>query len=409
MRTLACSILFAAAAAAQTLPNLIAPTLNTPLIDQSVHGTCTPLGNCPTGLPPTTTFFWAGGSAWDSANSALWVTTGQVIARYGMNGCALQCGPFPVPKSSPLAEATGMDLHDGQNQLWIIDSAGIITRATNTCPPIAIGPAFNTGLALAGFTATTAIALDELRGLVFYSTADFLLGSGRIYVALIANPGAWFQWTPVFDCQPNPVLITGIACDAGNGALYWTNGRNTFRWAYAYNPAGPSVAFTPGTCCIQIAPVADPYTDLSIRWGGATSTGAPCANGSCPACPMLHTLRNAPLLGTTLQLGLDLAEPGTLALCAVDFGSCSSTGPIVPPFCGPILVPMTPAMLLLGPNIPAGTAPCSGTTTFFLPLPANPAFAGTPLASQCVALCGPAGTVVGSGTMMSNCLSFVLQ
>ena len=43
-----------------------------------------------------------------------------------------------------------------------------------------------------------------------------------------------------------------------------------------------------------------------------------------------------------------------------------------------------------------------------LPLPGNPAFAGMPLCSQCIALCGTSGTV-GGGTMMSNCLSWILQ
>lgn len=404
--------LAAAVATAQTAPNLIALTLNTPLIDQSIHGTCTPLGNCaPLVLPPPTSLpfpFWAGGTAWDSANNAVWATTGQVLARIGVTGCTPQCGPLPCPKSSPAAEATGMDMHDGNNELWIIDSAGIITRATNSCPPLTLTPSYNTGLPMSGFWVTSAIAIDELRGLVFYSTCDFQFGNGRIYAALISNPGAWFQFTPVTDCFPNPTLITGMACDAANGALYWTNGRSTFRWTYTYNPAGPSVAFTPGTCCLQIAPLPDPYIDLSIKWGGATSVGGPCANGSCPPCPMVHTLRNAPLLGTTLQLGLDQAQPGTLALCGIDFGTCSTAGPFIPPFCGPVLLPLTAAMALLGPNIPVG-GPCLASTTFFLPLPSNPSFVGTPLCSQCVALCGATGTFPGGGTMMSNCLSWVLQ
>ncbi len=409
-RALVVPALAAALAPAQTPPNLIALTLNTPLIHQSVHGTCTGLNQCaPLGLPLPTVLpfpFWAGGTAWDSANSAVWATTGQMLGRYGMNGCALQCGPVPCPKSSLLADATGLDLHDGNNQLWVIDSAGWITQCTNACPPVAQN-AWNTGLPMAGTVVTSAITIDELRGLVFYSTCDFT-GSGRIYAAQLANPGAWFQWTPVFDCFPNPAMITGLACDAGNSALYWTNGRGTFRWTYTYNPAGPSVAFTPGTCCIQVAPMFDPYTDLSIRWGGATSVGTPCANGSCPPCPMVHTLRNAPLLGSVLQLGLDQAQPGTIALCAVDFGTCNTTGPFIPPFCGPLLIPLTAAMLPLGPNIPVG-GPCNASTTFLLPLPSNPIFVGTPLCSQCIALCGTSGTFPGGGTMMSNCLSWVLQ
>ncbi len=387
---------------AQTMPNLIAPTLNNSLIHQSVHGTCTPLGTCGTGLVPTTTFFWAGGSAWDSANTALWVTNGQTLGRFGMNGCTLQCGPIPVPKSSLIAEATGMDLHDGLNQLWVIDSAGWITQCTNACPPV-VQNSWNTGLPITGTWVTSAIAIDELRGLVFYSTCDFGFGQGRIYVAPIATPGLWFQSTFVFDCLPVPTLITGMAVDAANGALYWTNGRGTVRWDYTYNGAGPSVTYVQNSCCLQLAPMPDPYTDLSIRWGGATSVGGPCANGACAPCPNVHLLRNAPLLGSVLQLGLDFCQPGTLAMCGVDFGPCQSAGIAFPPLCGQLLLPMTAAMLPLGPNIPTGGGPCSATTTWLLPLPSNPSFVGQVMSSQCVSFCFP------TGTSMSNCLTWVLQ
>lgn len=402
--------LWTAATRAQTIPNLIGPTLNTPVIHESLHSNCTQLNTCtPPGMPPPlqtpAVFYWPGGSAWDSATTSLWVTTGFVLGRYGMNGCTVTCAPGACPVSTPGAQATGLDLHDGANQLWILDDAGGITRCTNACPPAPVALPCNTGLGVAGFTATTAITIDELRGLVFYTTSDFALGSGTIHVAPIATPCAWFQATPVQDCFNNPSLITGIAVDAGNSALYWTNGRGTFRWTYAYNPAGPSVTFTPGTCCIQQAPFADPYIDLSIRWGGATSTGQPCANGACPTCPMNHLLRNAPLLGTTLQLGLDNAPVGQPAWCVVGVGSCGSGGggTVIPPLCGTPLVPMTAATLTLGANVPTGSAVCNGTTTFLLPIPPNPNLVGLPLASQCVTLCPPVGT------SMSNCLSFVLQ
>jgi hypothetical protein len=397
------SLLLTAVATGQTLPNLIGPTRNSPLIVQASHATCTQLSTCgPIALPPTTTFYWAGGSAWSSSDSSLWVTTGQQLARFPVPGCTPACGPIPCPKSSATAEATGMDMHDGLNQLFIIDSAGWITSATNACSPV-VQNQWNTGLALAGFTATSAITIDELRGLVFYTTCNFATGAGMLYVAPLSNPGAWFQAMPLADCFTNPTLVTGIACDAGGARLFWTNGRGTMRWDYAYNPAGPSVSYTPGPCCIQVAPFTDPFTDLSIRWGGATSVGAPCANGACAPCPMNHSLRNAPLLGSTLQLGLDFAQPGTLALCAVDIGTCATGGPLIAPFCGQFLIPMSSAMIVLGPNTPVGGSPCLASTTWFLPLPGNPIFAGTPLTSQCVSLCSP------SGTAMSNCLSYVLQ
>ncbi len=382
--------------------DLIGTTLNTPLLAQHNHLACTPGPNCtPTGLPPTTTWYWAGGTAWDGATNTVWATTGQWLGRYGMNGCTVSCGVVPCPKSSPLAEATGLDVHDAQNQLWVIDDAGWITWCTNTCPPTVLGSC-NTGLAISGWTATTGIAIDELRGLVFYSTSDFSNGSGTFYVAPIGSPCAFFQATPNQDCFNNPSLVTGIAVDAANSILYWTNGRGTMAWNYVYNPSGPSVTFTPGPCCIQGAPFPDPYTDLSIRWQTAASSGAPCANGACPSCPNVHLLRNAPLLGTTLQLGFDQAPVNVPAWCVLNFGTCNGNAGLTP-LCGVLLVPLNAATFTLGMNVTSSGVGCNGSTTFPLPLPSNPLFAGTPMASQCIALCPPIGTA------MSNCLAWVMQ
>ena len=64
----------------------------------------------------------------------------------------------------------------------------------------------------------------------------------------------------------------------------------------------------------------------------------------------------------------------------------------------------------LNPNMAIPVIPVIiNTLTFLLPLPSNPAFVGLPLCSQCVSLCGATGTFPGGGTMMSNCLSWVLQ
>lgn len=395
--------LLASLLAAQSQQSLVGITLNTPLLAQNQHQACTGLGSCtPAGLLATTLPYWPGGNAYDGGDNAVWATTGQMLGKYGLGTCTVVCAPTPCPKSSPAAEATGLDVAHIANRLWVIDDAGWLTECTNACPPVVLN-SYNTGLVLAGFTATTGVAVDELRGLIFYSTADFALGSGMIYVAPLATPGAWFQAVPVFDCFNNPNLVTGIAVSAGAGVLYWTNGRSTFDWAYAYTPSPPSVSFTAGTCCQQAAPFLDPYTDLSLVFGAATASGAPCANGTCPACPMLHLLRNAPILGTNLQLGLDFAPVGVPAWCLLDIGACNAATAIVPPLCGPLLMMNSGAPLTLGFQVTTGGGFCTGTTTFVLPLPANPAFAGLPLASQCLALCPP------TGTTLSNCLSFVLQ
>jgi hypothetical protein len=392
-------------ARAQTPPNLLGVTLNTTSVWEGDHATCTPISLCPTGQPSTGQFLWQGGSAWDSQSLTAWISNGNLVGRYSTSSCTAVCPPVVCPRT-PGSDVCGLDLYDSANELWVIDSVGGITRCSNACPPVLINTTFITPALISHIP--TGISIDELRGLVFFSATDFgsPQGNGRIYVAPLSSPGSWFQFTQVVDCITTAShRITGLAVDAGNSALYWTDGRNTYKTTYTYSgtPTPGSVVITPQSCCIGLAVGPDPLIDLSIRWGGPTSSGLPCANGTCPSCPMLHTLRTAPLLGTTLQLGLDQAPLGVPSWCLLNFGSCT-TGTTFGPLCGPVLTPLTASLATLGINVTSSSGPpCSGTTTFLLFLPPIPALAGTPLASQCVALCPP------TGTTMSNCLSWVLQ
>jgi len=59
-----------------------------------------------------------------------------------------------------------------------------------------------------------------------------------------------------------------------------------------------------------------------------------------------------------------------------------------PPLCGRCCA-VDRATVTLGLQVTTGTIGCTGTTTFLLPLPPNPALAGLPLASQCHHACAP--------------------
>ncbi len=210
-----------------------------------------------------------------------------------------------------------------------------------------------------------------------------------------------FQVTPLTICFGT--LVTGIAVHPGLRRLYVTNGREVQEWTYGYVASGPLVTFTaPGPCC-ALAPPGDPYIDISLRTRPAVPMGESCANGSCPTCPMVHVLRNQPLLGTTLQLGLDLAPAGVPVWCLLNFGSCVPSPPGPPPLCGPIYVPLGTPAATLGFVVTGNGTGCNASATLLQPLPGNPLFLGTPMSSQFVGICPPLGTT------MSNCLSWVLQ
>jgi len=117
---------------------------------------------------------------------------------------------------------------------------------------------------------------------------------------------------------------------------------------------------------------------------------------------MLHTLAGDPNLGNgSFGLRLTGAPAGSTMFAALKIGNCIAPGTFIPGLCGPLWM-LAPLWGSLGPNFPAGFG-CGGVTVFAFPLPPVPAFAGMPIASQCLGLCP------GGGTTMSNCLSWVLQ
>ncbi|MEO6595898.1 MAG: hypothetical protein ABIP94_14190 [Planctomycetota bacterium] len=389
---------------AQGPPHLVGLTRNLPALRHYDHATCTVLGQCPVpGMPPSTLMpAFVGGTAWDPVRSGAWVSNGLLIGKVS-DTCVVQCPPAVIPTLGPNAFITGLEVVEGMNQLWMIDSLGFLHFYTNTCPPMPLGMC-NTGLVPAAVQkVTTGLAVDELRGIVFISYPDFATGANRIVVSALAAPCAPLSGFLLPACFAAFGPVLGLACDWGTQTLYATDGTSTVGMAYAW--VAPNIIPGPVTCCPPIA-IADPMIGLAIRPGRATSVGGPCAGAPCPPCPMVHTLANDPSLGNAqFRLALDQAPANSFAWCLIGTGPCAAPGVVVPPFCGPIYT--IPYLGALGGNATGGGfAICDGATTFNLPLPIAPGLAGQVFSSQCIGLCFGGGAF---GWTMSNCLSWQLQ
>jgi len=394
-------VLAAAATALAQAPHLVGLTAGATLTHRD-HANCVMLAQCPPlGFPAAAASGALGGTGWDPVQRAAWISNGPVLAAVS-DTCGFVCAPGPAPTPGAI---TGLEVVESQNEIWATDALGNICRMSRTCPPTLLSSC-NTGLPVTGSQGLTGLAVDEGRQLVFFSHTDFATGISGIFVAPMSAP-----CSPFFAIHPPNVCtvligVTGLAVDWGNSTLYLTDGFTTAAWAYTAGP-GPSITFGAFNCCFLTNGGGGRFVGLAWQPQPAAPFGAPCANGTCPACPMVHTSNGDPNLGN-LNFALDLtgAPGGSLVWCLISIGACAAPGVTVPPLCGPLYIAGSAAGTLgtLGPNLVPG-AGCAGVTSFPLPLPPNPAFAGLPLASQCVAFC-PAGV---SGTSLSNCLSFVLQ
>jgi hypothetical protein len=397
--------LAAAFSPAQTPDHLVGVTRNAPLLRHLDHWTCAQLAQCPLGFPNAAALPpWAGGTGWDPIRSGAWVTNGQFLAKFDDN-CNVQCPPVPFPGLGAVSVATGLEVVESQNQLWMIDSNGILHLYALACPPVPAGVCATPMVGGPVQQRTSGLAVDECGGFVFISYPDFGTGANWIVVSTVANPCVPLQRIPLQPC-PGAVFgpITGLAVNGCSGILYATDGVNTV--AINYVPAAPAIAITGTNCCLPPVVGPDPLIGLAVRPGRATSAGAVCANGVCPPCPMNHTLRNDPNLGNAqFSLGLDSAPAGSLAWCVIGAGPCSPPGVLVPPLCGPLFA--TPILGTIGPVLTGGVGGCTGTATFPLGLPVIPGLCGAVLSSQCVVFCQNTAGLIG--TSVSNCLSWQLQ
>lgn len=398
------TLLLANAATAQQPDNLIGITRSTPILDQRDHNACAPLPFCtPFGFPAAPALPYVGGTGWDPMRNGAWITNGVLLAEVDPTTCAYICPPAPAPTVSPNAMATGLEVVETLNEIWMLDSFGALTRMTYGCPPVPFAVC-NTGLPLTATNATGGLAVDEKNGFVFYSYSNWTTGASTIHIATVANPCVIVQVVAPLPCFTTAPLrgITGLAVDASRQILYMTDGVQSIAWRYAVT--GAPLNFGPQTCCfLPPALPGDQWIGLAVRTGRETSVGTSCANGSCPACPMQHSLRNSPNLGNAaFTLGLDGVPLSSFAICGIGVGPCLTASPIIPPFCGPILV-QSPLIVTLGPVFTPPGLGCTAGVNFGLPLPMNPIFAGLVLSSQCVAFCA------GTGNSLSNCISFELQ
>lgn len=362
-----------------------------------VLATCAPVG-FPSGAGQPAE---AGGTAWDASHSGAWITDGSFLACVD-DACGYRCAPIAVPGLPGGVVLTGLEVVDKLNQLWATDNAGNLRRFDlSACPPVPLAPC---AIAFANPYETTGLAVDELRGLVFYGRHDPVTGLNYVTIAPEAVPCSPTQLLILPMCANPMGGLRGLAVDAAASRLFWTDGTRLGDIDYVLSPAAPGlVAFTGFQCCPPPAAAVDTMVGLAVRPGRATTTGISCTNGTCAACPMVHSTRGDSVLGNlTFALRLDNAPPGSFVWAFVGSGACQPVGVPVPPLCG--LVHLPNVLGSLGANVvPAGGA--CGTTDFPLVLPVATGLAGAVLSSQCVVLC-PGGA---GGFGLSSCLSFELQ
>ena len=388
---------------AQTAPGLLGLTRTTPVLLWQDPAACTTQRCLPAmpnaaGVPA-----FAGGTAWDPTRSAVWVTNGKQLGLFAAATCTTLCPPFALPMPDP---ATGLAFLRSRGLLLVSDAQNRLTVCKPACGTLTVQnqcQAFSPG---ANQFVIGGLAVSEVRDLVFYAASNWLptVPPGpTLFVAKPATPCQYFCKIAIPACATASLgPISGAAYDECGDLVWVTDGQVAVALRCNLTTCTAQVA-----ACCRLPTVAEPWIGLCMQPSPPLSSGQSCTAPACPSCPALrHGLLGDPVLGNpSFALQLAGAPANAQAFVVLNIGRCGG-GLTLPPFCGPLLVPLQPSPLLLGGFPTGGSIACTGTAVAGLPIPPNPAFCGAVLSSQYLALCPAAA---GFGTAVSNCLSWTIE
>ena len=391
------------AVAAQTPPELIglsAAAATTRVVRQDWTD-CTTTG-CATLLAAPTAAN-AGGTAYDATRGVVWIANGLLLEAVDPVSCRVVCGPQSLPATGAGVRITGLAVVEAAGVMLVAASDNSILEYRLACPISTLvrrcdaTPALPSGHSIGG------IATDDVGDLVAFSSSDFqnpAAPGNVIHVARRGAPCSPICRIPVPACGTTRLgPLTGVAFDPCRNVLWATDGSATV----GLRIGGPALCgpVQQVQCCDFPGP--GRFVGLAVAPSRATAVGTNCTSQGCPNCPQMahRSVGDAALGNPSFALELVNAPAGARVAMWINAGPCNPGGPIVPPFCGPVLVPIAPPPVVVS----LGTGPglgCSGAVQVPLPIPLDPALCGGVLSSQCFGIC-TTGLV---GTFVSNCLSW---
>lgn len=391
---------------------------NTPAIVHIDTANCSLGPRCSLGSVLAAPTKYAGGTAYDPENRALWVSNGTHLARVSVNGCRVQCGPFVAPLGPilPNTVVTGLAYRKSLRRLYMVDSARRLTVMQVDDCQLSLVERCDLNINLPNNFFVSGLAVDELTGRILYSASDFtapsISPSELVFIAEESAP-CDPQWTVrLSDCSGLGILgpVTGLAFDPCGSIIHATNGREIVSAELIFTPDG-ACRLGAISCCLPAAPDLKLVGLALIPEREISSLGHSCTNGVCPDCAvMTHSIASDPVIGNQgLRFRLNRAPDDSIAFLVINEGGCNLPGLTVPPFCGPFLVDLlrTPPLIrggFLTGNI--GKNECDGSVDVPLPVPLNPSLCGQEFGSQFLVICLRNLSI---GTGLSNCQNWVIS
>ncbi len=337
-----------------------------------------------------------GGTAYDATRGAVWVSNGTQLACVDATTCRVICAPHTPPDTGATAQITGLAVYEPKGLLLATTTANTLLAWQLDCPIRTVVSRCSLANVIPNTHTVGGLAVDDLSGSVFYGASSWSssVPANTVLVAPLANPCAPTCKFELKYCGRGILgPLTGLGFDACSSTLWGTDGSHAV-----------GARFDPQQCAIQelrccsMPAGTDRWSGMCILPAGAYAMGKNCTNNGCGTCTgMTHGMAGDPTVGNpAFGLTIEGAPLGAQGWLLVGVGPTMPPCLQVPPFCGPVCVPLVPTPWMLGPYAMQGTAICGGARTVTLPVPLQASLCGAFLSSQWVGLCmtGPFGTFV---------------
>jgi len=397
----------------------LAPSLAGELYSQAVDSNCaaaTKIGNSMAWA------FYGGGTAYDAARQAVWVSDGRTIALQQLSNGAASC-QFNATLSGTYGKTnfvTGLAHCNKRKELIQMEmvvgasSNSLVLRFydTSACPPKLLKTTCSFPIPNTNAPGVAhGLAYDEVRDLIFFTMS----GSGfagwstsvnyiNYAVVCLAKPNTLS--VPLFStCKGNNTPATGMAYNPCTKVLYVTEGNAVLKLDIS-NLTKP-VNLNATTACCQLNLTRKAWAGLAIVPNSVVkSVGTSCLNTGCPSCPSMKldfTGGDLALGNRDLAIQITGAPAGGLAGFYLSLGKCQSPGVSIGGLCGAVHLTFSAGQPLFIGNFSLGTGTgCNGTMKLAAPIPSDASLCGVAFCSQFLIRCPSGGLAAG----LTNALEF---
>lgn len=362
-----------------------------------------------------------GGSAYDAARGAAWVSDGSKIALQQTGAAQVSClFTATLSGTPPGYTVTGLAHCNKRKELVQMElvagssSNSMVLRFydTSACPPKLLNTTCSFPIP-SGNSAGIAhgLAYDEARDLIFWTTSQNgtagwtnTLNYINYAVACLNVQPKTFTLPAFTGCGGTNGAVKALAYNSCSQILYVTEGTVMLKMDLQ-NLSSPKNLNASAACC--------KFNVNGKGWNGlayvpnstSKSVGTSCLGTGCPSCGSMSLafVGGDPALGNRdLALQISNGPGGGLAGFYLSPGQCVTPG--LPLLCGSVHTPISAILPLFVGNFPLAGSACAGTVKLPAAVPSNLGLCNLPICVQFLIRCPQGGLAAG----FTNALEFTV-